>query len=403
MRIAVTGLGVICATASNLEVFCQSLMDGNCGIGETSLFDPQHFRVKISAEVKNYQPLDHFEEKQLNQLDRFSQFSLISAREALKEANLTITAANASRIAVVHGTGIGGQTTQDYSYNRFYGEGNDRLHPFTVPKLIPSASSSHISMELGAKGPVFGTVSACASGNHAIAMGILLLQSGQVDVALVGGAEAPITPGCIRAWEALRVLSRDSCRPFSAQRGGVVIGEGAGTLVLESLSHAQKRNAPIFAECMGYGMSADAGNLLQPDVNGPVQAMESALQQAQLSPEQIQYINAHGTGTAQNDSTETQAIRQVFGAAADRLAVSSSKSMFGHTLGASGALESVATILAIKHRFAPPTIGYLGPDPKCDLDYVPNTARSLTIDYAMSNSFAFGGLNATLVFGKYYV
>lgn len=403
MRIVATGLGVISATGSNLEVFCQNLKDGYCGISETSLFDPQHFRAKISAEVKNYQPLDHFEEKKLNQLDRFTQFALISAREALKKANLTITTKNAARIAVVHGTGIGGQTTQDSSYNRFYGEKNNRLHPFTVPKLIPSASSSYISMELGAKGPVFGTVSACASGNHAIAMGMLLLQSGQVDVALVGGAEAPITPGCIRAWEGLRVMSSDSCRPFSAQRGGIVIGEGAGTLVLESLSHAQGRNAPIYAECLGYGMSADAGSLLQPNVSGAVQAMESALQQAQLNPEQVQYINAHGTGTAQNDSTETQAIRQVFGPVADRLAVSSSKSMFGHTLGASGALEAIATILAIKHRFAPPTIGYLGPDPKCDLDYVPNTARPLDIDYALSNSFAFGGLNATLIFGKHHV
>jgi len=197
-------------------------------------------------------------------------------------------------------------------------------------------------------------------------------------------------------------MSRDTCRPFSAQRGGIVIGEGAGTLVLESLSHAQGRNAPIYAECLGYGMSADAGNLLQPDVGGAVQAMESALQQAQLNPEQLQYINARGTGTAQNDSTETEAIRQVFGPAADRLAVSSSKSMFGHTLGASGALEAIATILAIKHRFAPPTTGYLGPDPKCDLDYVPNTARSLEIDHAMSNSFAFGGLNTVLIFGKHY-
>ena len=401
MRVAVTGLGVICAIGNQQEAFLQGLKAGNCGIDKTTLFDPQGFRATTSAEVKNYCALDYFDDKQLSQLDRFAQFALISAREAVEDAKLTITSENATRIAVIHGTGVGGQTTQDYSYHRLYREGNSRVHPFTVPKLMPSASVSQISMDLGIKGPVFGTISACASASHSIALGMLLLQSGQVDVTLVGGSEALITPGCIRAWEALRVMSPDVCRPFSRQRGGMVIGEGAGTIVLESFSHAQARNAPIHSEYLGCGMSADAGNLLQPDVNGAVRAMEIALQQARLTPKHVQYINAHGTGTAQNDPAETQAIRQVFGWQADRLAVSSSKSMFGHTLGAAGALEAIATVLAIKHNFAPPTINYLGPDPLCDLDYVPNAARPLEINCAMSNSFAFGGLNVALVFGKY--
>ncbi|AFY40283.1 3-oxoacyl-(acyl-carrier-protein) synthase II [[Leptolyngbya] sp. PCC 7376] len=401
MRIVVTGLGTICATGNNRKAFLQSLQEGHCGINETTSFDVKHFRAKTSGEVKNYQPSDYFDSKQLSTLDRFAQFAIISAREAIQDGQLIITPDNATRIAVIHGTGVGGQVTQDSSYYRFYGKGNHKLHPFTVPKLMPSASASQISMDLGIQGPVFGPVSACASASHAIALGMMFLQSGQVDVALVGGAEAPITPGCVRAWEAMRVISRDVCRPFSKDRGGMVIGEGAGTLMLETLSHAQARNAPIRSEYLGWGMCADAGSLLKPDVNGATRAMKAALEQAQLQPDQLQYVNAHGTGTPQNDPTETQAIHQVFGSHADHLAVSSTKSMLGHTLGASGALEAVATTLSIQHNFAPPTVGYLGLDPKCDLDYVPNTARSLGIDYAMSNSFAFGGLNVALVFGRY--
>lgn len=403
MRIVVTGLGTICATSNNHKAFLQSLQSGHCGINETTLFDVQDFRTKTSGEVKNYQPSDYFDSKQLSTLDRFAQFAIISAREAVQDGQLTITSDNATRIAVIHGTGVGGQVTQDYSYHRLYSEGNHKLHPFTVPKLMPSAAASQISMDLGIQGPVFGSVSACASASHAIALGMMFLQSGQVDVALVGGAEAPITPGCVRAWEAMRVISQDVCRPFSKDRRGMVLGEGAGTLVLETLSHAQARNAPIRAEYLGWGMCADAGSLLKPDVNGAARAMKTALEQAKLQPKQLQYVNAHGTGTPQNDPTETQAIRQVFGSHADHLAVSSTKSMLGHTLGASGALEAIATTLAIQHNFAPPTVGYLGLDPQCDLDYVPNTARSLEIDYAMSNSFAFGGLNVALVFSKYKI
>ncbi|NJN74107.1 MAG: beta-ketoacyl-[acyl-carrier-protein] synthase family protein [Limnothrix sp. RL_2_0] len=402
MRIAITGLGTISSIGNNQETLLESLKEGRCGIAETSLFNPQEFRAKTSAEVKNYNPEDYFTIKQLVALDRFAQFAIISAREAVQDAKLTITPENAPRIAVIHSTGtVGGQTTQEHNYQRFYEQGIPRVHPMTVAKIMPSASASQISIELGAKGPVFGTASACASSAHAIAMGSLLLQSGLADVVIAGGAEATITPGFIRSWEAMRVVSQDFCRPFSQKRGGVVIGEGAGTLVLETLEHAEARNAPIHAECLGFGMSADATSILQPDVDGAMRSMQMALDQAKLQPDQIQYINAHGTGTAQNDPTETQAIRQVFGAAADNIAVSSTKSMLGHTLGAAGAVEAIATIQAIKHDFAPPTISFLAPDPLCDLDYVPNKARSLKIDYALSNSFGFGGLNVALVFGKH--
>lgn len=402
MRIAVTGLGAICATGINYKAFLQSLQSGQCGIAATTGFDTGNFLAKTSGEVKNYQPSEHFSRKKLSTLDRFAQLAIVSAREALQDAQLTVTPANATRIGVLHGTGVGGQATQDYAGHRLYGEKNHKLHPFTVPKAMPSAAASQISMDLGIQGPVFSPVSACASASHAIALGMMFLQSGQVDVVVVGGADAPVTPVCVRAWEAVRVISPDVCRPFSRDRRGMILAEGAGTLVLETLDHAQARHARIHGELLGWGMSADAGSLLRPDVNGGIRAMESALHQAQLSPEQLQYINAHGTGTPQNDPTETQAIRQVFGAHSDRLAVSSIKSMLGHSLGASGALEAVATILAIKHHFAPPTVNYLGVDPACDLDYVPNEARSLKINYAMSNSFAFGGLNVSLIFGNYF-
>ncbi len=266
---------------------------------------------------------------------------------------------------------------------------------------MTSAAVSHISMDLGAKGPAFGTVSACSSAGHALAMACMLLQTGQADAAISGGSEAPLSYGAVKAWIELRVMARDTCRPFSDKRGGMVLGEGAGTLVLETLEHAQGRGAPVLAELAGVGMSSDAYKLVQPDITGMERAMAGALRSADLEPGAIEYLNAHGTGTAQNDPTETAAIRSVFGAHADRLAVSSTKSMHGHALGAAAALEAIASVLAIEAQTAPPTIGYLGPDPGCDLDYVPNEARPTEISAALSNSFAFGGLNCSLVFARF--
>lgn len=403
-RIVVTGIGCVSALGNDYPSFSRNLLSGVCGIGPITGFDTSNVTIKIAAELKGYDPAAHFDKDRLGQLDRFSQLAVVSAREAVAAAGLDFAGDSAglgSRTAVVHGTGAGGQVTQDDSYRLLYGEKARRLHPFTVPRLMPSASASQISMDLGIRGPVFGTVSACASSSHAIAMAALLLRGGLVDVALSGGSEACVTFGAVKGWEGLRVMAHDTCRPFSKDRGGMVLGEGAGTLVLETLEHATRRGATIFGELSGIGMNADAGNLVAPDPNGMAGAIRAALADARIDPGEIDYINAHGTGTAQNDPAESLAIRTVLGARADSVAVSSSKSMFGHALGAGGALEAIATLAAIENAVAPPTLGYLGPDPRCDLDYVPNEARPMPIRHALSHSFAFGGLNTVLAFSQF--
>jgi nodulation protein E len=400
-RIVVTGMGCITSLGHDRKEFARNILLGECGIGPITLFDTDGFRVKVAAEVKDYDEKEHFPEKQLTKLDRYSQFALLASREAAADAGLDFKGPLAERSAVVHGTGIGGQTTQEIEYQRIYGQNAKRVHPFTVPKLIPSAGAGWISMDLGIKGPAFATTSACSSANHAIGMAMLMLRSGIVDAAVAGGSEALITLGTIKAWESLRVMSKDTCRPFSLNRRGMVIGEGAGTLILETLEHALARGAGIYAEVAGFGMSSDAHDMLQPLADGAVRAMRSALDDAGLAPDEVDYINAHGTGTVQNDHTETEAIRTVFGNHAEKLAVSSTKSMHGHTLGAAAALEAIATIVAIEEQKAPPTMNFLDPDPQCDLDYVTNASRKMSITAAMSNSFAFGGLNTVVVFKRY--
>ena len=400
-RIVITGMGCISSLGHTCKDFSSKLMKGVSGIGPITLFDTTGFRVKVAAEVKDYDELRLFPEKQLSKLDRYAQFALIASREAVADAGLEFSGPLAERTAVVHGTGIGGQTTQELNYFKVYTQGMKRLHPFTVPKLIPSAGASWISMDLGITGPAFATTSACSSAGHAIGMSMLMLRSGIADVAVTGGSEALITYGTIKAWEGLRVMSNDTCRPFSLQRNGMVIGEGAGTIVLETLDHARARGAAIYGEVTGLGMSSDAHDMLQPLDKGAAAAMRAALNDAGLAPESIAYINAHGTGTPQNDPTETRAIRQVFGSHADKLAVSSTKSIHGHTLGAASALEAIATVLALNEQKAPPTANFQDHDPQCDLDYVPNTSRPMPITHAMSNSFAFGGLNTVLVFSRY--
>lgn len=400
-RVVVTGLGCISALGMNYKEFAPRLLRGDNGIGPITLFDTTEFHTKVAAETKGYHEEEWFDEKQISQQDRFAQFAVLTAREAARDAGLELKGDLSRRTAVVHGTGVGGQTTQDYSYHRIYAEGAKRLHPFTVPKLMPCAAACHISMDLGITGPAFGLVSACASAGHAVAMGLMMLRSGMVDVVIAGGSEAPIAPGSVRGWEGLRVMAKDTCRPFSRHRGGMVLGEGAGALILETLEHAQKRGATIHAELAGAGMSSDAGNLVQPCVKGASQALTSALEDSGLAPADVDYINAHGTATAQNDPTETAAIKEVFGAHARSLPVSSSKSMFGHLLGAAAALEAIATITALKTQVAPPTIGYLEKDPDCDLDYVPNEARPMKIRSALSNSFGFGGMNTVLAFRSF--
>ena len=400
-RVVVTGMGCISSLGHNCPEFADGLLKGKSGFGPITLFDAEGFRIKALAEVKDYDENLLFPEKQLTKMDRFAQFAVLASREAVKDAGLDFNGPVAGRTAVVHGTGVGGQNTQENNYRLFYDKKAKRLHPFTVPKLIPSAGASWISMDLGITGPAFATSSACSSASHAIGMSLLMLRSGIADVAVTGGSEALITYATIKAWESLRVMSRDICRPFSLQRSGMTIGEGAGTIVLETLEHAEARGAKIHAELTGLGMSSDAHDMLQPLADGAARAMRAALDDAGIGPETIDYINAHGTGTVQNDQTETRAIREVFGGHADRLAVSSTKSMHGHTLGAAAALEAIAAIVALREQTALPTMNFLDPDPQCDLDYVPNEARAMPIRAAMSNSFAFGGLNTVLVFRRY--
>lgn len=401
MRVVITGLGLISPLGHSVTEFSQRLFAGDCGIGPITLIDSDGLQTRIAAEVKYYDAKAVFDKGELTQLDRFAQFALLASRQAVADAGISFEGGLADRTAVVHGTGIGGQNTQDDNYWRIYGEAAKRVHPFTIPKLMPNAGASQITMDLGITGPSFTTATACASAGHAIGMAMLLLRSGMVDVAITGGAEACITKGTMMGWDALRVTAKDTCQPFSGDRGGMVVGEGGATLVLETLEHAEARGAKIYAELTGFGMSADAGNIVQPSQSGAVSALRGALRDAGMTPADVQYINAHGTGTPQNDPTETAAIREVFGPLADSLAVSSTKSMHGHLLGAGAAIEAVATILALTEQKAPATMNYNEPDPKCDLDYVPNAARAMTIDNALSNSFAFGGLNTVLAFRRF--
>lgn len=360
-----------------------------------TIIDPRDLKVAIAAQVKDFRAEDHLDDRAVAQMDRFAQFAVIAAREALAGARFEIDPAKSGRIAAVLGSGAGGMSTLDDNFHRVY-EQKLRVHPLCIPRYMSSAGASQVTMQLGVTGPAFSVSSACASANHAIAMAALMLRAGIADVAITGGSEATITYGTMKGWEALRVMTPDVCRPFSAGRRGMVLGEGAGAFVLETLEHATARGAPILAELAGIGMSSDAGDLTAPSAEGAAQAMRAALDDGGLAPEQIRYVNAHGTGTLANDATETKALKLAFGAHAPKLAISSTKAMHGHLLGGAGGVELAATLLAMRHGVAPPTIGYQAADTECDLDYVPNTARPLAIEAALSNSFAFGGLNAVI-------
>lgn len=395
-RVVVTGLGVVSPIGHSVASYWENLKLGISGIGPITLVPkPYELVQKVAAEVKDFDPLKHFEERQISALDRVSQFAVVAAREAIAQAAITFDMPLSVRTATIIGTGAGGQTTQDENSRRVY-QDKKRVFPLTIPKLMANAPASQISMYCGLRGPAFAVASACASATHAIGLAFHMLRSGLVDCAVAGGTEACLTFGSLRAWEAMRVMAPDTCRPFSMNRAGMVLGEGAAMLVLEPLNRAEARGADILGEIVGFGMSADAADLISPDEGGMARAMLSALADARLSPEDIQYVNAHGTGTTANDVAETKALHAVFGKHAGKLAASSTKSMVGHALGAAGALEMVATLLALREGIAPPTISYLGPDPACDLDCVPNAARAMSIEAALSNSFAFGGLNAAL-------
>jgi nodulation protein E len=399
-RVAVTGLGLVCALGNNVPESWQRLAAGESGI--RPLEDPgcPPYKFQNGAQASDFRPLQYFTEKDLLVLERFAQLATVAAREAVAQSGLRFSGDLRDRTAIVTGSSLGGQFTEEEGYRRLYRENNPRVTPLTIPRTMANAGASRISLEFGIYGPSYTVATACSSSNHALGQAFWLVRSGQVEVALAGGSEAVFAEGFLRAWEAMRVVSPDVCRPFSADRKGLSLGEGAGMLVLENWDHAQARGIEILGEVVGFGMSSDAHHITQPCVQGPAKAMAWALEDAALSPEQVDYINAHGTGTPANDLTETQAIRSVFGPNAGRLLVSSTKSMHGHTLGAAGAIEAIITILALEHGVVPPTANFTSPDPGCDLDVVPNTARRAHIEFALSNSFAFGGLNATVVFKR---
>ena len=400
-RVVVTGWGVLSAIGHTAEAYWHNLSRGVCGIAPALTIPTDQLAQKVVAEVKEYDPLKFFDERDAATMDRVAQFGVIAAREAIAHSGLKFDGGLAEQTATIIGCGVGGQVAQDENYKRLYWDKAKRLHPLTIPKLMVNAPASQISMTCGLRGPAFVVASACASATHAIGLAFHMVRSGGVPVAVTGGAEACIAFGTMKGWEALRVLAPDTCRPFSRDRKGLVIGEGAAVMVIESLEHAQKRSANILGEIVGFGMSADAGDLLSPDAGGMLRAIEGALKDGGLAPSDIQYVNAHGTGTAANDETETQALKRAFGDHAGKLVISSNKSMIGHALGAAGALELVATLMSMREGLVPPTVNYLGPDPACDLDCVPNEARALPVDAALSNSFAFGGLNAVLAVRKF--
>lgn len=402
-RVVITGLGVFSSTGKNRNTFFESLSQGRSGVRPISQFDSSPLSVKIAAEVDGYNPEDYFPAKRLDLLDKFAQFALIAAGEAMETSGLKLAEEERCRFGVVMGSGMGGAGSYDAGYHNLYAKQVTRLHPFTIPRIMHNAATSHICMEYGAQGPALATSTACSSSGHAIGEAFHLIKLGLADMMLAGGADAPITYGVMRCWEAVRVLASgngnpaSACRPFSADRKGMVIGEGSGVLMLEELEHALRRGAKIYGELAGCGMSSDASHITQPSVDGPVRAIRMALDEGGVRPEEIDYINAHGTGTRLNDSTETRVIKEVFKDHAGKVPISSTKSMHGHAMGATGAIEFVATVMAIERGVIPPTANYTERDPECDLDYVPNEAREKRIRAAISNSFAFGGLNAVLL------
>jgi nodulation protein E len=393
-RVLITGLGCFSTFGPGAPRLWSALLAGRTGIGAIEDLPSDAAGRPLGAVVGDYDPRAYFPANELPLLDRFSQYALLSSEEAVSDAGLERKTLGAA--ALVLGTGCGGKETDEQTYVRLYRDGKSRVHPYTIPRGMPSAAVSQVSIRLGIRGPSFSVTSACASAAHAVAQAVLLIRSGCVDLALAGGTDAPFTAGLMRAWQALRVLSPDGCRPFSQDRNGLVLGEGAGMVVLESESHARARTVPAYAELAGVGMSSDAAHITDPSEEGAAAAMTAALADAGLTPHEVDYINAHGTGTLANDLTESRAIRRVFGARADRLAVSSTKGAHGHALGASGALELVATALAVHSQTIPSTVGFTAPGEGCDLDYVPERARKQPVGAALSNSFAFGGLNAVL-------
>lgn len=395
-RVVITGQGSINALGHNANETIAAFARGEQGIGVLELRDVERLSIQIGAQITGYDPLEHFSKQRLGLLDPFAQYALIAAREAISQSGLELSEEEANQTGVILGTAGGGLQTQDENYRSVYEEGKNRVHPFTVPRLMNNAAACHLSMEFGLRGPSFTVATACASSNHAMIQAFQMIRSGMAPAMLAGGSESMLCFGGIKAWEGLRVMSRDGCRPFCASRNGMVQGEGAAVFVFESYARAKARGAPILAEIIGGAMSADAADIVMPSQEGAVRAMRGALQMAGLAADEIGYINAHGTGTLANDKTESAAVRELLGPAAQNVMISSTKSMHGHLIGGTGAVELLAVIAALREGMIAPTINYTTPDPDCPLDVVPNEARQARVQVALSNAFAFGGLNAVL-------
>jgi len=395
-RVVITGAGTINALGHNVPQTLEAMREGRCGIGPLDFRDVDRLAFKIGGQVHDFNADSEFNRQQMSLYDRFTQFTLRAAKEAIGQSGLTFTGHLAATSGVVLGTAGGGVSTWDDNYRAVYEEGKNRVHPFVVPKLMNNAAASHVSMEFNLKGPSFTVSTACASSNHAMAQAFAMVRSGMSTAMITGGSESMLCFGGVKAWEGLRVMSKDACRPFSANRNGMVQGEGAAIFVFEEYEHARARGAEIMAEVSGFAMTSDAADIVMPSKQGAGRAIAGALKDARINPEEVGYINAHGTGTAANDKTECAAVADVFGRYADDLMISSTKSMHGHLIGGTGAVELLAVIMALRDGVIAPTIGYEEPDPECALDVVPNTAREAQVDVALSNAFAFGGLNAVM-------
>ena len=407
-RVVVTGLGAITPVGNNVDEFWDGLISGKCGIDQITLFDTENFKVKLAGEVKNFNVEDHFDRREAKRLDRFSHFALVAARELMKDSKLDVSSIDATRFGVAVSSGIGGLQTIENNAKTLFEKGPDRISPMYIPMAINNMAAGNIAIEVGAKGESFCMTTACASATHTIGECFRIIKHGYQDVMIAGGTEASITPTGIAGFTNIKALSQqqDKTRasiPFDKERSGFVMGEGAGIILLEELEHAKKRGAKIYAEIVGYGATSDAYHITSPapDGEGGARAMINAMKDAGVNPEDVTYINAHGTATPLNDKYETMAVKTAFGEASKKVMVSSTKGHTGHLLGAAGGVEAVACIKAIETGIVPPTIGYKVPDEECDLDIVPNEARKVEVKYAMSNSLGFGGHNSSILFKKY--
>lgn len=407
-RVVVTGMGAVTALGHDLETFWGNLTQGKSGVSRIESFDVSEYPTQIAASVKDFNPEDYIDRKEARKMDRFVQFAVAAATTALKDSGLNIAEqTDPERVGVMIGSGIGGLGTWEDQHNILLQKGPKRVSPFFIPMMIANMASGHVSILFGAKGPNSTAVTACATGTHSIGDSYKLIQRGDADVMICGGAEATIRPTGLAGFCSMRAMStrndepEKASRPFDAERDGFVMGEGSGILILESLEHARKRGAKIYAEVIGYGLSGDAHHMTEPDPNGPERCMKMAIRDAGIDASEVDYINAHGTSTPVGDRSETIAIKRALGDHASKVAVSSTKSMTGHLLGAAGGVEAVICGLTLKNGVIPPTINLEHPDPECDLDYVPNEARQADVKVAMSNSFGFGGHNATIILKKF--